>query len=459
MTSAACPTCGTGHGPAQRYCLGCGALIGQRAVEIEQAIAFGHDRDNAREAVAAGSFAPAETPTPAAAAPSTPAASVGVWRRPATSIATVIALAAGVTAGFLTAPQGGTADNAPVARSGPAGTTTPSTAAAETTAAPPATDDAPADTADAEDDAETPASSDAAETPDAPGASPVPADATPQASDGADAPSSGKAKAPAAKRRAASSGKGGKKDDKRPGKKVASNLPKISHIWVIGIGAPVAPRDGGYLGEALLARATELPEYTPASTDPIAGAAALVSGQEPSADAKTITTQLTAAKRSWRVYAPGTPSCSDAPGVNPLLAFPSVTSASDCADAVAGFSALPDDLKSADATPAFSYLATDPTLDPAGLDDQLKQLVEPIRKSDAFKASGLIAIVPTAANPVAPTGALVLSPFAAGSTSIGTSFGPYSLLRTFADLLGLDRLGHAADEDVKGLGPDILAKD
>lgn len=227
---------------------------------------------------------------------------------------------------------------------------------------------------------------------------------------------------------------------------------------MIGIGAPVAAGDG-YLGETLFARGTELPKYAPVSTDPLAGAAALVAGGEPSADATTIANQLTAAKRSWRGYAPGTPSCSDAPGANPFLAFPTVTSAPDCTKAIVGLSTLPDDLKSADATPAFSYVATDPTLDPAALDAQLKQVVEPIRKSAAFKASGLIAIVPTAANPVAPTGALVLSPFAAGSTSIGTAFGPYSLLRTFEDLLGLDRLGHAADKDVKALGPDVLTKD
>lgn len=443
MSAAVCSSCGTAHGPAQRYCLGCGALVGERSVEIDQAIAYAHDRTPTREPIGEPAPAPIEEPAPA------PAADISVWRRPVTSIATALALAAGVTAGFLTAPQGGVArSGAPVVLSGAADTTTTTTA----DSAP--AQDAPTDDVTPEADETLPAPGDEEASDDA-GAAPGPGDATttpvsndggasPVAADPADSKPKTEAKA--------------KAKPKTKAKTAADGLPKIDHIWVIGTDAPLAPVDGSYVGDVLLSRATELPKYTPTSTDPLIGAAALVAGREPSANAKTIVDQLTTAKRSWRAYGPGTPSCtdSDTPGGIPLLSFPTVTSAPDCADRVGSLADIPADLSAKGGAPAFSYIATDPTLDPAALDAQLKQLVEPIRRSAAYKQAGLIVVVPTAADPIKPTGALVLSPFAEGSTSIGTAFGPYSLLRTFADLLGLDRPGHAADKDVAGLGPDIL---
>lgn len=308
--------------------------------------------------------------------------------------------------------------------------------AAEEDAEPlPPVEEAPAaaDAGPSLDDAPLPPVDDAA----APAADPAPADAETEP----------KAKA-ATKRKAKAATK-----DEKPSAAEAAGLPRIDHVWVIGIGAPLAALEGDYAADVLLARGTELPKYTPVSTDPALGAAALVAGQAPSPDASTIVEQLTA-KQSWRAYAPGAPNCTDAPNGNPLLSFLSVTSAPDCADRVARLDALTEDL---DAPPAFSYVATDPAIDPAGLEAQLKQVVEPIRRSAAFKKAGLIAIVPTAANPIAPTGALVLSPFAEGSTSVAKAYGPYSLLRTFSDLLGIDPPGEAAGKDVKGLGRDVLA--
>lgn len=449
MSTAVCPSCGTPHGPAQRYCLACGALVGRRPVEIDQAIAFRHERDAAHAAAPASpaTTAPFAATTPATGEPTPPSATdVSVWRRPVTSIATALALAAGITVGFLTAPQGGVADGrAPVAASGQAGAaTTPPTATTPTDDTPTAdapTADAtePADAADGEqapaDDVAAPGPGDAAPAaPDAPVASPAPAAPAP-------APAKPKTttKASSAKRGTATPSK--------------STLPKVDHVWVIGVGTPVTARDGGYLGETLLERGTELPKYAPVSTDPLIGAAALVAGREPSANAKTIATLLAADERSWRAYAPTTPSCADATGGIPLLAFPTVTSTADCDDHVADLAALSGDLGS---PPALSYVATDPTLDADGLDAQLRQVVEPIRRSAAFKRAGLIAIVPTSADPIRTTGALILSPFAEGSTAVGTAYGPYALLRTFADLLGVKRPGHAADADVRALGPDVL---
>lgn len=451
--SAVCASCGTAHGPAQRYCLGCGALVGRRAVEIDRAIAYRRDGGvPSAPTGAAPPTVPAQDPLPAAVEepPAVAPGEISVWRRPVTSIATAVALAAGITAGFLTSPQGGAArSDAPVVLSGRPGTVTPSAdVPAETTPDAPADADAetpaPIDEEPPVDDATGPVADDAATTPVDGDAGTAPIDTTSDpAATGSTTKSTSKAKAE-------------KKTAAKKSGTAASKLPEIDHVWVIGVNAPLATEDEGYVGDTLLSRATELPKYTPASTDPLIGAAALVAGAEPSANATTIVRQLTTAKRSWRAYAPGAPNCTDpdATGGIPLLSFPTVTSAADCADHVAGLGDLAGDL---DAPPAFSYVATDPALDAAGLGAQLRQIVEPIRKSAAFKQAGLIAIVPTATDPITATSALLLSPFAAGSTSISTSFGPYALLRTFADLLGVDRPGHAADKDVAGLGPDILA--
>lgn len=320
-----------------------------------------------------------------------------MWRRPVTSIATALALAVGVTAGFLTAPQGGTADSGdPVTPTRLASTPTPTPATvdapvgpaplAEQTEAPPA------------EEVEAPASPDA-ETSSDPGPGPAPDDATPPPPDDvaaapvAVAPDPAPAKAEAKPKAKAKP----KTSSAKPDTAAASGLPKIDRIWVIGIAAP-APLDGAYVGDVLLPRATELPKYAPVATDPALGAAALTDGLD----------------------------------------------------------ALTAELKSPTGPPALSYVATDPTLDAAGLDAQLQQLIEPIRRSAAFKKAGLIAIVPTAADPIAPTGALILSPFAEGSTSVAKDYGPYSLLRTFAELLDLEPLGPAAGKDVKALGPDVL---
>jgi hypothetical protein len=238
----------------------------------------------------------------------------------------------------------------------------------------------------------------------------------------------------------------------------AAGLPKIDHVWVVAVDTPLPASDEGYLGETLLGRATELSGYAPVATDPLAGAADLVAGGAPSATAATVAGQLAKADRPWRVYVPGAADCTTAAtSANPFLAFPSIAATPACAEGVADLAALPDDVRSAARTPAFSYVATTPTADPAALDAQLRQIVEAIRAGPAFKKSGLLAIVPTVATPGARTSALLLSPFAAPSTSISTRIGPYALLRTIEDLLGLDRLGHAADDDVRSLGRDVLA--
>ncbi len=437
MSPAICPSCGTAHGPTQRYCLGCGTLVGERSVDVDRLVA----------------------PAPAATHPPAPApavAEVGVWRRPVTSIATALALAAGVTVGFLTTPQGGEADGTPVALSRSADTSPP--AATADALSLPAPDGTTA--TDAAEPAPTPeepsASADAAEAPaDADAAAPAPED-TPTP-----APAAVPDAAPATRADATTTTSTAKKhasaaDRAKPAAPTPA-LPKVEHVWVIGIGSAVTGSTSDYLGDALLARGTELPKYQPETADPLLGGAALVAGRDPGPRTKTIVHQLTGgAERTWRAYAPGAPNCTDAPSGIPLLAFPTVTSTADCAERVATLDQLPADLAAKGGPPAFSYVATDPTLDAAALDAQLRQVVEPIRRSAAFKRAGLIAIVPTSVDPVAATGALILSPFAEASTAVDTPVGPHALLRTVADLLDLPRPGGAAAKDVTTLGPDVL---
>jgi hypothetical protein len=420
--------------------LACGALVASRAVDLDDAIALQHGA----------------SPVPA---PTTPAPG-GVLRRPLATVLTAAALAAGAGAGYLLAPADSDANRSPVVLAGTsaaASTTAPPTTPA-TTAAPPATDpgSAVATPTKAKAKANTkvaavPAAGDAKPTTPAP----VPAPTT----------TSGTAPAPSAKPKTTKTTKKTKVKAKPPASTTtpsgpanaaANALPAIDHVWVIGIGSPLPEQDDSYLGDVLRSRGTVLSHYTPVATEPLLGAAALVAGQAPSADAQTIAGQLAHAQRTWRSYAAGATNCDVAPGANPLLAFPTVTSAPGCADGISDLSQLAADLGEQKRTPAFSYISVDPALDPGALDALLQQVVPAIRASDAYR-SGLIAIVPTSADPIAATGALLLSPFAAASTTDEETVGPYALLRTFEDLLGLGHLGHAADGDVEPLGADVLA--
>ena len=189
----------------------------------------------------------------------------------------------------------------------------------------------------------------------------------------------------------------------------------------------------------------------------------------------TIADQVTAAGQSWRGYADDLvpPSTCVHPNSNaldntqlsgagpnydtrhnPFIYFHSLLDLGGCATNNVSISQLPKDLKSLKTSPAYSFLAPGlcddgsatacPGGAPAGIageDAYLKQWVPVIEKSAAYKKDGAIMIVfalsgGTPGGSSAPTGALILSRWAARGKTISTVFNPYSVLASSEDLLG-----------------------
>jgi hypothetical protein len=461
---APCPSCGTPHRPDARYCVRCGTLVGARSIDLDRAFDAAREREDASAtAVEPDGGVPART---------------AVWRRPAASILTTAALAAGVLGGFLLGPDHGAAQRGPVLLGG-LGTAAAPAATTATAAGPSAADDTATTAPPAvEGDADVPAAADTTSTAAGDDTSSAAADDTSTStSAGGDDTSSGDTSASDDTTTSDDTTDGGDKNLGGLAKK-ATGLPPITNVWVIGVSGQDYPAlfgtADGYLSGALASRGTVLPNYTPAAGGPLAGAMALLSGQAPTAatptDVPTLAGQLTAASKTWRAYVEGAGATGCAPPAdpgtarNPFAFFTTITGAADCASDVVDLSNLTTDLGAADSIPAFSYIVLDPSHDgggpsgTAGLDAFLQTVVAPIRRTDAYQSGGLIAIVPTAGAPgsTAPTGALLLSPFAARNIADDTALGPYALLRTIEDAFSLDHLGHAADGGVKALGAGVL---
>lgn len=195
----------------------------------------------------------------------------------------------------------------------------------------------------------------------------------------------------------------------------------------------------------------------------------------------TLADQVTSAGHSWKAYIEdmGKAACphpnSDAPDVaplpgagpqyathhNPFIYFHSLLDIGGCAGSDVSLEHLPADLHSASSTPAFSFIApracddaavsTCPDGKPAGLageDAFLHTWVPQVLRSPAYKHDGVLIITfaltgAAAGGGPVPTGALVLSRYAAAGTTISTTYNPYSVLRSVEDLLGYKPLVHA----------------
>jgi hypothetical protein len=168
---------------------------------------------------------------------------------------------------------------------------------------------------------------------------------------------------------------------------------------------------------------------------------------------------------------------------NPFVYFHSLLDLGDCSTNDLPIDRLTADLRKAEKTPNYSFIA--PTLcssgatgqcpaggteGPANADAFLSTWVPKILVSPAYKADGLLIVNFAAANPSVTTpgaapatatdplrvGAVLLSPFLTPGGSDAAPYNPYSILRSNEDLFGLDALGLAGSSKTKSFAPSLL---
>lgn len=342
-------------------------------------------------------------------------------------------------------------------------------------------------------------------------------------------------------------------------------LPPVKHVFLIVLGAHGYEEAFGesstapYLAKTLRAQGELLTNYYAATQGDLANEIALVSGQGPTletaancpnytdispatlsveeeqvegsgcvypAETQTLPGQFSAQGLAWRAYvegigvagAPATcrhpalggPDPDQAPGPgdayetwrNPFVYFHSLTDGAECAESDVGLERLAPDLKTADKTPAFSYIVPDACHDGselpcepgqsaglAAIEPFLQAVVPKIKTSPAYKEGGLIAITfaqapqtgpsadpsaccatPEYPNlPLAPTpetteattptagsikptggggrvGLLLISPFVKpGSVNETGYYNHFSLLLSIESLFELQPIGYAAN--------------
>jgi hypothetical protein len=197
----------------------------------------------------------------------------------------------------------------------------------------------------------------------------------------------------------------------------------------------------------------------------------------------TIADQFTSQGETWKAYVEGigrTPCVhpnSDAtdstplPGAgqqcdtrhNPFIYFHSLLDLGGCTNNDLSLDQLPRDLGSAQRTPNYSFITPGLCADAAaatcadgrgvgvGREDAfLKRWVPRILASQAYKRDGVLIVAFTSTSPTpvtggaVPSGALVLSRYAARGQVIAATYDPYSLLRSIEELFGFTPLAHAA---------------
>jgi hypothetical protein len=220
----------------------------------------------------------------------------------------------------------------------------------------------------------------------------------------------------------------------------------------------------------------------------------------------TISDQLAAGRFSWRAYMEGMvdeagkpancvhpeADATDTPepggyvsALNPFVHFHSLLDLGDCATNDVPLEQLPADLRKAEKTANYSYIAPTPcdsgaagqcvpgsVEGAAAADAFLAKWVPQVLASPAYKEDGLLIVafgaagaVSTEATAPAPpaedplrVGALLVSRFATPGGTEATSFDPYSLLRSTEDLFGLEPLGLAGGAKVKSFAPALLGE-
>jgi phosphatidylinositol-3-phosphatase len=235
----------------------------------------------------------------------------------------------------------------------------------------------------------------------------------------------------------------------------------------------------------------------------------------------TVAGQLEAAGRSWRAYmqdmansvGAGAPATCRHPAIggpddansarpddqyatrhNPFVYFHSIIDSSVCERNVVDLRLLPEDLATAERTPAYSFIVPDLCADGhdwhcadgtspggyAGINAFLQEWVPRIKASPAYQDRGMILVTfdegntaeaccgetsgPNTDNNGANlpgdgggrVGAVMLSPCIAPGTVSLTAYNHYSLLRWVEDNFGLAHLANAAPVAVGSFGSDVL---
>jgi hypothetical protein len=317
---------------------------------------------------------------------------------------------------------------------------------------------------------------------------------------------------------------------------------RIKHVFVVSLTSPGYDAAFGetsqmpYLATQLQPKGELLSNYTLLDEAALPNGIAAVSGQPPNASTEadcstyaefppgakvaadgvvsgagcvypveslTISDQLASGAFRWRAYLEGmvdetgTPAncvhpdadAADAPlpgayaqARNPFVHFHSLLDLGDCATNDVPLEQLPADLRKAEKTPNYSYIAPTPCDSgaagqcPAGAvegaaaaDAFLAKWVPQILASPAYEEDGLLIVAFGAASPVATeapapaadplhVGALLVSRFLTPGSTDATAADPYSLLRTTEDLFGLDHLALAGGAKVRSLAPGLLGE-
>jgi hypothetical protein len=469
-----CAACGDPLAADQRYCLSCGERRGPPRLDP-----VAHARGRATTAGdAAPPAAPVAAPRPATAWP--------LPSRRVAGAATLLMLAFGVAAGAAAGPHPGatlaSAPRRPMIVVGPAPAPAPAAPAAQPTPAPQASDSPTADT---------PAPDTSTADTSAPDTS-APASSTPDSSSSSDTPTP-------------DSSTPSDSGSQTPAGGDSSTTPAqatLKHVWIVALTghtmdeALADPSPMPYLAGTLRPKGLLLSGYKPALPGGLANLIALVSGQRPTAeqrggcpayndvdlqartgcvfakDVETLPGQLTAGGKTWRAYvedsdaaqppdtcrhpAPGGPP-EPVMARNPYLFFRAIVDSPDCGANTAGMSRLGPDTQDAASAPSLSLVipnachdgADQPCADgapagPAAADAWLKEQLDPLLSSKAYKDDGLVLLTfDTAPDATKPVGALLISDAVkAGGTDDG-DYRPANLLRTLEDGFTLDALGRA----------------
>jgi phosphatidylinositol-3-phosphatase len=301
----------------------------------------------------------------------------------------------------------------------------------------------------------------------------------------------------------------------------------VKHVFLISLASPgydaafsTTASQMPYLSGTLRQQGVMLTDYSLLDAAALPNGLAAISGQAPTADAKadcpeyerclfpvetlTLADQFGPARFTWHAYLEGMadpegkpadcvhpePDATEAPAPggysaawNPFVYFHSLLDLGDCATNDVPLSELPKDLKKADKTANYSYIAPNQcnagfrgqcpegTPDgPAAADAWLEKTTGEILASPAYEKDGLLIVSFGALDPAAEAeaaaagdadplkvGALLASPLLTPNGTDGAAYTPYSLLRSVDELFGLAPLGEAEGKKVHSFASAFLA--